>query len=271
MTEQEYNAAEGVRRSDLWKMEDSPEKFRYFLDHPAEQTPAMAFGSACHKVILEPETFTNEYAVAPAGIDRRTKAGKEAWESFMAYAAGKTIVSAEDMAVMMEMKEQLEKCPLARELLFGQTGQNEVALFWKDPETGEKCKVKIDRLIRTGDETIVIDYKTAQAADTARFNNEVWRLGYYFQAGMYTEGLKHLWTGNRARFIFVVQEKKAPYAVNVVEVSEDVMKAGVAKFHELLQKYHDCKEADIWPGYVDGDLPNETTLPGWFSLDGEDE
>ena len=46
MTEQEYNQAEGIRRSDLWKMEDSPEKFRYFSEHPAEQTPAMAFGSA---------------------------------------------------------------------------------------------------------------------------------------------------------------------------------------------------------------------------------
>ena len=44
MNELEYNQAEGIRRSDLWKMEDSPEKFKYFLEHPVEQTPAMAFG-----------------------------------------------------------------------------------------------------------------------------------------------------------------------------------------------------------------------------------
>ena len=65
MTEKEYNEAEGVRRSDLWRMEDSAEKFRYFLNHPVEQTPAMAFGSACHKMILEPNDFGSEYAVAP--------------------------------------------------------------------------------------------------------------------------------------------------------------------------------------------------------------
>ena len=53
MTELEYNQAEGIRRSDLWKMEDSPEKFKYFLENPMEQTPAMAFGSACHKYVLE--------------------------------------------------------------------------------------------------------------------------------------------------------------------------------------------------------------------------
>ncbi|MBQ1302965.1 MAG: hypothetical protein IIY29_06450 [Firmicutes bacterium] len=39
MTEQEYNQAEGIRRSDLWKMEDSPEKFKYFLEHPEEMNP----------------------------------------------------------------------------------------------------------------------------------------------------------------------------------------------------------------------------------------
>ena len=83
MTEREYNAAEGIRRSDLWRMEDSAEKFKYFLEHPVEQTPAMAFGSACHKMILEPGDFSNEYAVAPE-INRRTNAGKAEWEQFCA-------------------------------------------------------------------------------------------------------------------------------------------------------------------------------------------
>ena len=55
MTEREYNEANGVRRSDLWRMNDSPEKYKYFLDNPPESTPALVFGSACHKMILEPE------------------------------------------------------------------------------------------------------------------------------------------------------------------------------------------------------------------------
>ena len=65
------------------------------------------------------------------------------------------------------------------------------------------------------------------------------------------------------------QEKDPPYAVNVIEVSDDVMKVGIAKFHELLEKYSDCKAADIWPGYCD-DVPNETNLPGWWSLQEEE-
>jgi len=269
MTEQEYNVADGVRRSDLWKMEDSPEKFKWFSEHPVEQTPAMAFGSACHKMILEPATFGDEYAIAPV-CDRRTKEGKAILEAFITDNAGKTILSADDAQIMQEMEEKIASVPLANELINGE-GQTEVPLFWTDPDTGEKCKAKLDRLIKDEDgRYVIIDYKTALAAETERFNHEIFKLGYHFQAGFYTEGLMSVMNLDyRPRFIFVVEEKKAPYAVNVVEVSDDVMKIGVAKFHELLEKYHECKAVDMWPGYVD-DMPNETTLPGWFSLDGEE-
>lgn len=268
MTEQEYNMAEGVRRSDLWKMADSPEKFKYFSEHPAEQTPAMLFGSACHKMVLEPETMSEEYVVAPV-CDRRTKAGKEEWEAFMAENAGKTIISQDDAKTMADMEEQLRRCPLANNLLHCE-GQTEIPLFWTDPETGERCKAKLDRLIRDADDRyMIVDYKTAACAETERFNNEIFKLGYHFQAGFYTDGLMTaLGLNYRPRFVLVVQEKKEPYAVNVIEITEDVMKVGVSKFHELLEKYHNCKAVDMWPGYIDDDeLPNEAYIPGWVGFE----
>lgn len=270
MTEQEYNAAEGVRRSDLWKMNDSPEKYRYYLDNPVEQTPAMTFGSACHKLILEPASFGDEYAIAPVGIDRRTKAGKEQWETFLADNAGKTVIGADDAECMRGMEEAIAKCSLAADLVRGD-GETEVPFFWEDQDTGEACKVKLDRLIKGLDgRYYVVDYKTTQCAETERFNHDIFRLGYYMQAAMYTEGVMHgLNLDYRPTFLFVAQEKKAPYSVNVIEVSEDVMKVGLAKFHELLGRLHDCKAVDMWPGYVE-DVPNETQLPGWWSLEGEE-
>ena len=269
MNEQEYNAAEGVRRSDLWKMEDSPEKFKYYLEHPVEQTPAMAFGSACHKMILEPETFGDEYCIAP-DADRRTNAGKAIWAEFTEQNAGKTVITQKDSELMAEMEAALESCTLAYGLIRGE-GQSEVSLFWTDPETGEKCKAKLDRLVKDEDgKYVIIDYKTARAAETNRFNHEIFSLGYHFQAGFYTEGLMNsLGLNYRPRFIFVAQEKTAPYAVNVIEVTDDVMKIGVAKFHELLEKYVECKTVDLWPGYCD-DTPNETQLPGWYMSEEED-
>lgn len=269
MTEKDYNEAEGIRRSDLWKMEESAEKFKYCLEHPVEQTPAMAFGSACHKMILEPGDFGNEYAVAPI-VDRRTKEGKAQWEAFCEDNQGKTIISADDAQVMAEMEEALERCPLANKLIRGK-GESEKAFFWTDPETGEKCKIKTDRVVKYNRRTYLVDYKTCQCAETNRFNSEIFRLGYHFQAAMYAEGWK---IANKKKklpgFMFVAQEKKPPYSVNVIEVSEEVMNAGSSKFHELLVKMHNCKAVDIWPGYV-GDVANDAFVPGWMEREMEED
>lgn len=267
MTEKEYNEAEGVRRSDLWKMEDSPEKFKFYQTHPFERTPAMAFGSACHKRVLEPADFSSEYAVAP-NVNRVTKEGKAQWAAFCEENEGKEILKQEDVDTMDAMARAILMCPLADKLI-NHKGLTEVPFFWTDRETGEKCKVKLDRLVTFNRRKYVVDYKTTQCAETQRFNSEVWKLGYYMQAAMYTEGVqKARKMKKRPGFLFVCQEKKPPYAVNVIEVTDEVMRAGDLKFHELLRKFHECKKADLFPGYVD-DVPNETTLPGWYSLDDE--
>ncbi len=270
MTENEYNLAEGIRRSDLWRMEESPEKFKYFLEHPIEQTPAMAFGSACHKFILENEDFPGEYALAP-NVDKRTKAGKEEWEAFIASIGKRTPITQDDNKTMVEMYAAIERCPLAKKLLFGK-GEVEVPLFWTDKETGEKCKAKLDRLVKYNRRPYIVDYKTTLCAETFRFNSDLWKLGYYFQAGMYTEGvMKVKKLRKRPGFLFVAQEKKPPYSVNVIEVSEEVMNAGVAKFHSLLGKYHDCKVLDYFPGYLTGNIPNDSFVPTWMMNEMEDE
>lgn len=270
MSETEYNAADGVRRSDLWKISDSPEKYKYFKENPPDQTPAMAFGSAIHKLILEPDTFFDDYAVAPE-INRRTNEGKAAWEKFVAENAGKTIITADDYNTMKEMEAKLKTVSLARSLLY-EDGKSEVPVFWTDPETGEKCKAKLDRLdIGLDGRYYIVDYKSALSAETFRFNSEIFKLGYHVQSGMYSEGTQIAYNLDyRPVFLFVVQEKKPPYAVNVIEVTDEVADAGNAQYHMLLGKLHDCKAVDIFPGYV-GDVPNDSFVPGWINFEGEDE
>lgn len=270
MTNEEYNKAEGVRRSDLWKISDSPEKYKYFKDNPPEQTPAMAFGSAIHKLILEPDTFFDEYAVAPE-INRRTNDGKAQWEKFVSDNAGKTIITADDYNTMKEMETKLKTVSLARSLLY-EDGKSEVPVFWTDPETGEKCKAKLDRLdIGLDGRYYIVDYKSALSAETFRFNSEIFKLGYHVQSGMYSEGTQIAYNLDyRPVFLFVVQEKKPPYAVNVIEVTDEVADAGNAQYHLLLGKLHDCKAVDIFPGYV-GDVPNDSFVPGWMSSMLEEE
>lgn len=273
MTEKEYNAAPGVRRSDLWKISESPEKYLWAIHNPIEPTPAMVFGAAAHSFILEPKSFCEEYAIAPEGIDKRTKDGKERWEKFSNENEGKTIISADNYAVMSAMQDALCRCQMANNLIYGK-GETELPLFWKDKDTGERCKVKLDRLVRLDKRFVVVDYKTAASAQTDRFVHDMIKYGYTLQAAMYTEAvMKCKRLKYRPDFIFVVQEKAEPYSVNVIYVANDssVMMYGCDQFRELIGTLHQCKLTDDFYGYTGafGEM-SEAYLPGYISLS-EDE
>lgn len=269
MTEQEYNQHEGVRRSDLWKIRESPEKYLWAIEHPEEPTPALIFGAMVHKMLLEPLSFANEYAVAP-NVDRRTKAGKEAWQAFTEQNSGKVIISADDFDQANAMVNQAMSHPIAQKLLGGRA---ELPLFWTDEDTTELCKVRLDMLTELDGQPVVVDYKTATSAMTDKFNESIFKYGYALQAFMYTEAvMKNMCLAERPRFIFIVQEKKPPYSVNVVEVTEDVMTNGMDTFRELIGVLHQCKETGYFYSFNGPfDEINETYLPGWLSMGDEDE
>lgn len=88
MTNKEYREAEGISRSDLFKISRSPKHFKYEQENPAEQSKALLFGIALHSYVLEPEKFKEEYAIIP-NCDKRTKAGKETYRQFLAENEGK--------------------------------------------------------------------------------------------------------------------------------------------------------------------------------------
>lgn len=268
MTEREYNQAPGVRRSDLWRMHESPEKYKWFLEHPPESTPTLTFGAAAHKMLLEPDGFNDEFAVLP-NVDRRTKAGKEAYEAFLIDKSEKTVIIQDDYDTIVAMTEKANSIPYVRELL---KGEHEKSFFWDDPDTGERCKVRVDIITEIDGKLTIADYKTAANAKTEIFNNDIFRYGYHLQAYMYTEAvMQDMHLTERPDFLFVVQEKKAPYAVNLIQVTEDVMLAGMDTFRELIGTLHQCKETGFWYGYtgIYGE-PNEAFLPGWMQMGDEE-
>lgn len=65
MTEQEYRSHPAISRSELAKMSESPEKFKYYREHPEAPTPALIFGQLFHAMALQPETVDKDFAVAP--------------------------------------------------------------------------------------------------------------------------------------------------------------------------------------------------------------
>ena len=272
MTEKEYNAAPGVRRSALWRMHESPEKYKWFLDHPEPATPVLIFGSAVHKLLLEPLDFEAEYAVAPP-VDRRTKAGKETWEQFVAGIGEKTVITQDDFDTMCGMVEKAQSVPFVKKLL---EGKHEVPLFWTDDDTGLECKIRCDCITAIDGKIAVVDYKSTTDARTGVFvNRDMDRYGYFLQAFMYTEGvMKDMGLDYRPDFYFIVQEKKAPYSLNVVQVygDSDVMMHGQDTFREYMGMLKQCEDTGFWWGLMGPfSEPNEAYLPGYISLGDEEE
>ena len=245
MTNREYRENEAISRSELAVLlKETPLHFKYRMDHPKEDTPALAFGRAAHKYILEKELFSLEFAVAPI-CDRRTKAGKEIYEAFLQESAGKEVITAEDYETIKAMAQAVDEDPFARAFL---TGECEQSFFWVDKETGEKCKVRPDCITTYEGKKYIVDYKTTDSCADGAFERSVRNYGYKFQSGMYREGVFQN-TFEEYGFVFVAQEKKAPYACRVYVCNEDFMIEGFEQFKKAINLYHWCKTNECWYGY----------------------
>lgn len=269
LTEKEYRSHPAISRSELWRMNESPEKFKWFKDHPPAPTESLLFGQYIHALLLEPDKAAEDFRIMPE-LNLRTKEGRAVRDSLIDDCAerGITLVPAEMAA---QAKEMVEKCHSDQEVMSLLDGAHEQEFFWTDELTGEECKCRVDCLTEIDGEPVIVDYKSTNNADTFHFVRDMYKYGYHFQSAMYGEGVRiNLGLPKLPRFIFIAQEKKPPYAINRVEVTEDVIQLGYDKFREFIGTYHDCKEADTWFGY--NGIYNETNeayLLEWVK-DGDD-
>lgn len=246
----DYNTIPAVRRSDLWEIRKSPAHYLYAVTHEREQTPALAFGTATHKYILEPEDFWNEYVLAPEE-DRRTKDGKATWTEFQNNLGDKSALSSSDYSIILEMYDALMRNETAAALL--KSGRHEVPIEWTDAETGEPCKCRPDVLTEYNGEKYIVDFKTTTSCESYAFERACRIYGYKLQAGMYTEGVFNE-TFERYKFAFVAQEKNPPYASRVYFCDPGFVDEGMDLFHDLIKIYHNCRVTGLWPGYEDKEL-----------------
>lgn len=261
MTEKEYRQHPAISRSELWKMHESPEKFKWYKDNPQEPTPALLFGQVVHKMILQPEGFDDDFVVAP-DVDRRTKAGKEAWSDFLDSVGEKTVIAQDLFNQSKEMSNVLFKVPMVQTLL---NGQKELPYFWQDEMTGEGCKCRVDCITEIKDTQVIVDYKTCTDASNDGFMRDAIKYGYDLQAAMYSEGVEKN-TGKKPLFVFIAQEKNPPYAVNIFQADEAFVQHGMDVYRELMGVYHYCKTNDKWYGYLGREqIINNLQLPAWMA------
>lgn len=261
MTEKEYREHPAISRSQLFKISESPEKFKYYQDHPEEPTPSLIFGQLLHSMALQPETVNELFAVAP-NVDRRTKSGKEEFKKFEAEAENKTVVTADMFQQATEMCEALNKNEYVQKLL---KGEKEKPFFWNDDLTEEPCKCRVDCLTELGDKLLVVDLKSTKNAQTEQFIKSAIKYGYDLQSAMYNKGVE-INTGKKPIFVFIAIEEKPPYAINILESDELLVRRGYDLFREYIGIYHDCKQTNNWYGYLGKfNQINKMALPSYLA------
>lgn len=240
-----------------------PALFRHYKDNrkDRETTKALDFGQAAHAVVLEGDESP---IVKVDAKDYRTNAAQQ--ERDAARDAGKVPLLPHELATVRAMATALKEHPLAAALLA--TGQPERSLFWADADTGVKRRARLDwhRDQARGRRVIVPDYKTATSAEPRAFGRAAHDHGYHCQAAWYLDAVQALdLAGPDAAFMFIVQEKTAPYVVTVCELDADALELGRALNRRSIEIYQRCVESGQWPGYTP-DIAH-VSLPPWAAND----
>jgi hypothetical protein len=245
-----YHSMPGVSKSGLDRLAVSPAHYVAYLNEPREETPALRFGRVFHSFILEPDTCR---IAAWTGGNRSTRAGKAEWEEFQQANAGAEVVSADEFLVLHGMRDAVYAHPRAKQLL-SIAGRAELSKWAYEPQSGELCRVRPDRLLDMG---LALDLKSAKDASPRGFAKACAERRYHVQAAFYPDMLG---LDDKA-FLFVAVEKEPPYAVAVYELEPEAVEFGRYLYQRDLMRLAECKISKAWPAY--SDEIKTLSLPAW--------
>lgn len=225
-------------------------------DYEPEVKPTFDLGKAGHSMMLKSDT---EIVVVDA-------------DNWLKKAAKKTRDEAHQLGLIPLLKKNFEKTErmvnAGRAQLANhedasgafKNGKPEQTLVWE--EDGVWCRCLLDWLPEDGTATFY-DYKTtdASAHPNEWGRRQLFDHGCDLQAAFYIRGIRAVLGFDNPQFHFVVQERKAPYALCVIELDRHTLLFADKKVEEAIRRWRWCMEKDFWPGY-----PRQTVtvdIPPW--------
>lgn len=234
-----------------------PALYKHWRDNGQDPKRDFDLGHAAHTLVLG----DGPGIVEVEHDSWRTNAAKDAAAD--AREAGKVPLLTKDYAVVQEMAAALRAHPTAAALLRPEGGRPELSMFWVDQETRIWCRARTDWLdVSRPGRLIVPDYKTCVSAAPDDLQRAIWDHGYHQQADWYLGGLRALGLASEdSQFVFIFQEKRAPYLVTVAQPDPTALRIGAHLNREARHLYRECVQSGRWPGYTD-DVAL-ISLPGW--------
>lgn len=261
----DYHATEAVSASKLRTFARNPGGPQLYYQKyilralPDEPSEAKSYGTALHCAILEPQKFSDTVAVLPEGIDRRTKAGKDAYVAFEALSAGKTVISSAALSLIEQQVAMLAGHSAAMTLLH--RGVPEIS--WRVKSRGfpnipaMQCRTdwfNSEGCDLTDGRPYVVDIKSCNTLEEDAFGSFIRSArdhNYDHQAALYMAILATLGVECRD-FFFIALEKQAPLGVSVYRMSEYNLGRADESLSGLLGQLDNCYKTNTWPNTQPG-------------------
>lgn len=247
MNYDDYKQIDAINWSRLKLMRTSPKHYAAF---PQRDSDAFRLGRAFHTLTLEPENWSEEYAVWTGKVRR----GKE-WDAFQETHADKCILTEAQHIQALELASAVKNDPIAAGLI-EQRSYTEQVLRWTDLDTGLDCKGRIDFL-----SGVLVDLKSTANIEPRRFRNDIARFGYHAQLAFYVDGLTSIDIDAEPPALIAV-EKTFPFDVVVYRVQETELTVGRTLYKQLLWRVRECMDSEQWPGIAEN-REIDLELPEW--------
>jgi hypothetical protein len=235
-----------------------PAQFKYDRDHPQAHKKEFDLGHAAHLLVLGegPELKVIDFP------DWRKKDAQIQRDE--AYLADKIPLLTKDHDMVQAMAEAIRQHSIAGPLFTPGQGLAEQSIYWTDPATGVRCRVRPDWLRGS----IVVDYKTIKDAAPDTVSRAIKDRSYHQQDAFYIDGVEAAGLApDGARFVFVFQSKIAPYLITVRELTDQDRDIGRARNQRALRIYAECESTGIWPDWTGPvtEIP-QIGMPSWDTL-----
>lgn len=221
------------------------------------ETTSMAFGTAVHAAVLEPERWPRDFVKGPPA-----RRGSKAWLEAEAEAAGAGLSLLEE-----DVWENVDRAwravyehQAANRILLEGGGLAEGSVFVEDPDTGLLLKCRPDLLFK--EKRLAVDLKTTKDSSPQSFARSCGTFRYDVQEAFYTDCLHNLFDGEWD-FLFIAVENQEPFNVSVFQLDESDREYGRDEYRKDLKKLVDYYEKGGIPlGYSDG--VNLIQIPGYM-------
>jgi exodeoxyribonuclease VIII len=206
-----------------------------------------------HMIVLEPKRFDDEVEVIDGS--RNSNAVKD--QIAAAHAKGKVVCKSEELERFRNIARSVRNHPDSGPLM--STGQGEVSIYWKDPETGVLCKARPDWL---RPDWVIVDLKScgSMIADERKLR---WHLNdqrYHWQSGWYLDGVKVLSGRSQRDFAHCFIDERDcwidRHPIETRVLGDASLEKARSEYRPLVSEYAKRLASDDWRGIQDIELPD---------------